>query len=76
MHQLCCFEVEAKGNSCCRQMAWDTIWQKPGARHPARFKKLSHIARALLHEHGFALGNKSVQHSLERKVLAAWRTSA
>ena len=52
-------------------MAGYTIWQEPGARRPARFKKFSNIIRALLQEHGPALGDEAVQHGFKGGVLAA-----
>ena len=52
-------------------MAGYTIWQEPGARRPARFKKFSNIIRALLQEHGPALCDEAVQHGFKGVVLAA-----
>ena len=72
MHQFSSLEVEAKDDACGRKMARYTIWQKSGARRPARFKQFSNIIRALLQEHGLALGEEAVQYRFKRDVLAAW----
>ncbi len=71
MHQFSSLEVEAKDDACGRKMARYATWQKSGARRPARFKKFSNIAAALLHEHGLALGDETVQHRVKGDVLAA-----
>ena len=51
-------------DACCRQMARNTT----GAKHPAKFKKLSNIAKALLHEHGFVFGSKNVHYLFKNYV--------